>query len=134
MAHIPIQFCSSCGAATRLSIPEDDNRERAVCTECKIIHYQNPFIVTGSLPVWEDKVLLCKRAMEPRYGTWTLPAGYMENKESVEQGAMRETWEEARARIKNLKLYTVLSVPRISQVYMIYRAELLSPDDFSPGS
>ena len=133
MPIIPIQFCPSCGNKTNQDIPDGDNRERAICDQCNIIHYQNPKIVAGALPIWEDKVLLCKRAIEPRYGTWTLPAGFMENGESLQQGAARETFEEAQAELDNMVLYTVLSIPRISQVYMIYRADLSAEDAFSPG-
>ncbi len=134
MPILPIEFCPSCGNPTRLHIPEGDNRERAVCRACDAIHYQNPKIVAGALPVWQDKVLLCKRAIEPRYGTWTLPAGFMENGETVEQGAKRETREEADAELVNLTLYTMLSIPRISQVYIIFRAELTGPEAFGVGS
>jgi len=134
MSIITIVYCPSCGGETRQQVPEGDNRERAVCCDCETIHYQNPKIVAGALPVWEDKVLLCKRAIEPRYGSWTLPAGFMENGESVEQGAQRETWEEAEAQIEQLRLYTVLSIPRISQVYMIFRAQLQGEQAFGVGS
>ena len=134
MPIIPIDYCPSCGKQTRLHIPQGDNRERAVCNACDTIHYQNPKIVAGALPVWQDKVLLCKRAIEPRYGTWTLPAGFMENGETVEQGAKRETREEAEAELLNLSLYTMLSIPHISQVYIIYRADLTGPQAFGVGS
>ena len=134
MPILPIEYCPSCGGETQTHIPEGDNRERAVCGQCDIIHYQNPKIVAGALPVWREKILLCKRAIEPRYGSWTLPAGFMENGETVEQGAARETWEEAEARIHNLQLYTVQSIPRISQVYIIFRAELSAVDAFGVGS
>jgi ADP-ribose pyrophosphatase YjhB (NUDIX family) len=134
MSIITIVYCPSCGGETRQQVPEGDNRERAICGDCETIHYQNPKIVAGALPVWKDKVLLCKRAIEPRYGSWTLPAGFMENGESVEQGAQRETWEEAEADIDQLQLYTVLSIPRISQVYMIFRAQLRGENAFGVGS
>lgn len=134
MPIISIDFCPSCGSETRFHVPEGDNRERAVCRSCDTIHYQNPKIVAGALPVWEGKVLLCKRAIEPRYGTWTLPAGFMENEETVEQGAKRETQEEAQAELVNLSLYTMLSIPRISQVYIIFRADLTGEAAFSPGA
>lgn len=127
-----MNFCSQCGAPVRLEIPAGDNRERSVCPECKTIHYVNPRIITGCLPTWKDKVLLCKRAIEPRYGYWTLPAGFMENGETVPEGAARETIEEANARVGEMSLYTVFSLPHISQVYMFYRAEL-SDLDFSSG-
>lgn len=133
MAQLPINFCPSCGANTQIKVPQGDNRKRAVCTQCDTIHYQNPNIVAGSLPVWKDKVLLCKRAINPRIGTWTLPAGFMEQGETVEQGAARETWEEARAKLDDMQVYTMLSIPRISQVYIIYRAQLQGENAFEPG-
>jgi ADP-ribose pyrophosphatase YjhB (NUDIX family) len=134
MTILSIDYCPSCGRQTQIHIPDGDNRERAVCAACDTIHYQNPKIVAGALPIWEDKVLLCKRAIKPRYGSWTLPAGFMENGESVEQGAKRETQEEAQAELRNLSLYTMLSIPRISQVYIIFRAELTGEDAFGPGA
>ncbi|AFU97913.1 Nudix hydrolase [Simiduia agarivorans SA1 = DSM 21679] len=113
-------------------IPEGDNRHRHVCNTCNTIHYQNPRIITGTLPIHEDKVLLCKRAIEPRYGLWTLPAGFMENGETTEQGASRETWEEARANIALSGLYTLFNLPQINQVYFFYRGHLTDLD-FGPG-
>lgn len=127
-----MKFCSACGESVALKIPDGDNRERFVCVTCEEIHYQNPRIITGCLPVWEDRVLLCKRAIEPREGYWTLPAGFLENGEGVAIGAARETLEEANARVQDLELYTVFSLPYISQVYMFYRADL-SDLDFSAG-
>ena len=127
-----MNFCSHCGAKITLIVPEGDDRERHVCPECSTIHYQNPKIITGCLPVHENKVLLCKRAIEPRSGLWTLPAGFMENGESVEQGALRESWEEARVTLKNQVLYQVFSLPHISQVYVFYLAELANLD-YAPG-
>jgi len=127
-----MNFCSSCGAKTVLAIPDGDDRERHVCSECDTIHYQNPKIITGCLPVIDDKVLLCKRAIEPRAGLWTLPAGFMENGETVEQGAIRESWEEARLKLNELSLYQVFSLPHISQVYFFYMAEIAAMD-FAPG-
>jgi ADP-ribose pyrophosphatase YjhB (NUDIX family) len=127
-----MNFCSQCGEQVIQRIPEGDSRLRYVCEHCHTIHYQNPNIVAGSLPVWEGKVLLCRRAIEPRLGFWTLPAGFMENGESVEQAARRETVEEACATLRNLHLYTLIDVPHISQVHVFYRAELLSPD-FAAG-
>lgn len=113
-------------------VPEGDDRERLVCRDCGFIHYQNPKIVVGSVAVWEDKVLMCRRAIEPRSGYWTLPAGYMELHETTEQGAAREAWEEARALLEIRDLFAVYNVPRISQVLMFYRARLLSPE-IEPG-
>jgi ADP-ribose pyrophosphatase YjhB (NUDIX family) len=127
-----MNFCSQCGEQVIQRIPEGDSRLRYVCEHCHTIHYQNPNIVAGSLPVWEGKVLLCRRAIEPRLGFWTLPAGFMENGESVEQAARRETVEEACATLRNLHLYTLIDVPHISQVHVFYRAELMSLD-FAAG-
>lgn len=132
MIPAAIHFCSHCGAATAHRIPPGDNRERAVCDACGTIHYQNPKIVAGCLPVWEDRILLCKRAIEPRYGLWTLPAGFMENGETVQEGAAREALEEANAKVEITSLYTVFSIPLISQVYVMFLARLLDPD-VSPG-
>ena len=106
---------------------------RHVCDHCDSIHYQNPKIVVGTLPVWENKILLCKRAIEPRYGAWTLPAGFMENDETLEQGALRESHEEANANLELEGLYTVFSLTHVNQVYVMYRARLLDLD-FYPGS
>lgn len=119
-----MKFCTSCGNSVALKIPQGDDRERFVCTSCDSIHYVNPRVIVGCVPVYEGKVLLCKRAIEPRYGYWTLPAGFMENGETTPEGAARETWEEARARVSQLELYRIFDVPYISQVYMFYRCEL----------
>lgn len=127
-----MKYCSQCGQPVEILIPPGDNRPRHVCGSCHTIHYQNPKIVTGTLPVWEDQVLLCKRAIEPRYGLWTLPAGFMETGETTEEAAARESHEEANANIEIQQLYTVISLPHIDQVYMLYRASL-SDLDFSAG-
>lgn len=127
-----IKHCRSCGAPALYAMPSDDNRERATCTACATIHYENPLNVVGTVPVWEDQVLLCKRAIEPRYGLWTLPAGFMELGETVSQGALRETDEEAGARIELQGLFTMLDVVRVGQVHFFYRARLLDLD-FAPG-
>ncbi|MBL8518824.1 MAG: NUDIX hydrolase [Betaproteobacteria bacterium] len=123
-----LNFCSVCGKATEIKVPEGDNRLRAVCSGCATIHYQNPKIVVGCLPVWQDRILLCKRAIEPRYGRWTLPAGFMENGESAVEGAMREAVEEANAKVEITQLYTTYSIPSISQVYIMFLANLLDPN------
>ena len=129
-----MKFCSVCGSeALVLRVPEGDTLQRIVCSSCNMIHYQNPRVVVGCLPVWEDKVLLCKRAIEPRYGLWTLPAGFLENGETVEQGALRETLEEANARVDLGPLYTMISLVHVHQVYMMYRARLIDLD-FGPGT
>ncbi len=107
---------------------EGDTRDRLVCNSCGWIHYENPKIVVGAVCTWDDRILLCKRAIEPRRGYWTLPAGYLEAHETPEQGAAREAWEEAEAEIAIRNLLAVYSIARISQVQLIYRAELVSPD------
>jgi len=128
-----MKFCSQCGSTVVLTIPEGDNLPRHVCNQCGLIHYQNPKLVAGCIPTWQDKVLLCRRAIEPRYGLWTIPAGFMENRETLEEAAIRETYEEACARVKIKGLYSVFSLPHVSQVYIIFRASLLN-NHFAPGS
>ncbi len=129
-----MKFCSTCGSAElELRIPEGDSLPRSVCASCGEIHYQNPKVVVGCLPEWDDQVLLCRRAIEPRHGLWTLPAGFLENGETISAGALRETLEEASARVQIGDLYTVISLPYINQVYVMFRARLLDLD-FAPGS
>ena len=128
-----IRHCKACGAATAYRIPADDSRERAVCDACGTVHYENPLVVVGTLPVWNDEVLLCRRAIEPRRGYWTLPAGFMELGETTEEGASRETLEEAGARVRLDGLYTVLNVVRVGQLHLFYRARLLDRD-FTAGT
>ncbi|MDX9993809.1 MAG: NUDIX hydrolase [Rhodocyclaceae bacterium] len=127
-----MNYCCTCAAPVALRVPAGDTLPRHVCDACGAIHYRNPRLVVGTLPVWEDRVLLCRRAIEPRRGCWTLPAGFMENRESVAEAAERETREEACARIDLDDLYTMISVPHISQVHVIYRARLRDLD-FAPG-
>lgn len=127
-----MKFCSNCSNTVELRIPEGDTLPRYICTTCNIIHYQNPKMVVGCIPEWEDKILLCRRAIDPRQGFWTLPAGFMENAETLAQGAARETLEEANARVNIGELYAVYSLPHISQVYLLFRARLLDLD-FRPG-
>ena len=127
-----MKYCSHCSAPVSHRVPDGDNRHRYICDVCGAIHYQNPRMVVGTLPVWEDKVLLCRRAIEPRHGLWTLPAGFMENGETTTEGAIRETMDEAGARIELLDLYTLVNIPDINQVYLLYRARLLDLD-FAPG-
>jgi ADP-ribose pyrophosphatase YjhB (NUDIX family) len=128
-----MNFCSQCGAKVEVMVPDGDNRPRHVCEACSTIHYQNPKIVVGCIPVWEDQILLCRRAIEPRYGLWTLPAGFMENGETSQQGAARETLEEATARVEVEGLYGLYNLPHINQVYLIFRSRLLDLE-FAPGS
>jgi ADP-ribose pyrophosphatase YjhB (NUDIX family) len=133
MLRSPIKHCRNCGAAVVYRLPDDgDTRQRAVCPACDTIHYENPLNVVGTVPYWGERVLLCKRNIEPRWGKWTLPAGFMELGESTAEGAARETVEEAGARIEMEDLFTVLSVPRVGQVHLFYRARLLS-EQFDPG-
>jgi ADP-ribose pyrophosphatase YjhB (NUDIX family) len=127
-----MNYCSDCGSKVAFKIPAGDTFPRHVCEICQSIHYQNPRIVAGCIPEWEDRILLCRRAIEPKYGLWTLPAGFMENGETVEQAAIRETREEAEADVELTSLYTVFSIPHISQVYIIFRASLRTLD-FKPG-
>ena len=127
-----MKFCSECAHPVALSIPEGDNRPRYVCAQCSVIHYQNPKLVVGSIPVWEEdgqvKVLLCRRAIEPRYGYWTLPAGFMENEETTSQAAVRETEEEAGAHIEIGDLFTLLNVAQVHQVHLFYLARMTDLD------
>lgn len=127
-----MNFCSHCGAPVSLKIPAGDSLPRHVCDQCGTVHYQNPKVVVGALAEWEDKILLCRRAIEPRYGFWTLPAGFMENNETSGEAALRETREEAGARIELGPMFTFVDLPHISQIHIIYRARLLDLD-FRPG-
>jgi ADP-ribose pyrophosphatase YjhB (NUDIX family) len=133
MYRSPIKHCKNCGSAVAYRVPDDgDTKERAVCPACATIHYENPLNVVGTVPHWEDRVLLCKRNIEPRWGKWTLPAGFMELNETTSQGAARETDEEAGAQFEMQALFSVLNVERVGQVHMFYRARLIS-DEFKPG-
>lgn len=121
-----MNYCSHCGSSQlAYQIPEGDDRLRWVCGQCGTIHYSNPKIVAGCLPVWGEKVLLCKRAIEPGMGLWNVPSGYLENGESIEEGAMREVWEEALARVELTGLHAVYSIPHISQVYIHFLGNLV---------
>lgn len=128
-----IKHCKVCGGAVLYTLPADDNRERATCTVCHTVHYENPLNVVGTVPAWGDQVLLCRRNIEPRFGFWTLPAGFMELGETVAQGAARETDEEAGAHFEMQGLFTMLSVVRVGQVHMYFRARLLDTE-FAPGA
>jgi len=120
-----MKYCSTCGEQVTQKIPCGDNRLRYVCDSCETIHYQNPRIIAGCIAEHDGKILLCKRAIEPRLGLWTLPAGFMENNETTLQAAARESFEEANANILNMSLYCTYSIPHISQVYMMYRGTLM---------
>jgi len=130
----PIQHCRNCGAAVVYRLPDDgDTRQRAICPGCHTVHYENPLNVVGTVPYWGDKVLLCKRNIEPRFGKWTLPAGFLELGETTAEGAARETVEEAGAKIEMEGLFTLINVARVGQLHLFYRAKLLS-DQFEPGT
>jgi ADP-ribose pyrophosphatase YjhB (NUDIX family) len=136
MHRLPLKYCRVCGTTVIYRLPDDgDTKERAICTACHTVHYENPLNVVGTVPVWgEDgaQVLLCKRNIEPRRGKWTLPAGFMELGETTEQGAARETDEEAGAQFEMLGLFSVMNVVQVGQVHLYYRARLLSTQ-FNPG-
>ncbi|WP_174407690.1 NUDIX hydrolase [Rhodoferax saidenbachensis] len=134
MLRTPIQHCKQCGTKVVYRLPDDgDTKERAVCPACNTVHYENPLNVVGTVPYFGDKILLCKRNIEPRFGKWTLPAGFMELDETTAEGAARETVEEAGAEFEMLGLFTLLNVARVGQVHLFYRARLLS-DQFNPGT
>ena len=134
MLRPPIQFCKQCGAKVVYRLPDDgDTKPRAVCTVCNTVHYENPLNVVGTVPVWGEQVLLCKRNIEPRLGKWTLPAGFMELNETTAEGAARETDEEAGAQFEMQGLFSLLNVARVGQVHLFYRARLTS-DQFNPGT
>jgi ADP-ribose pyrophosphatase YjhB (NUDIX family) len=121
-----MNFCSSCGSPDiRSEVPQGDTFERNVCGQCAMVHYSNPKMIVGCLVVSEDKVLLCRRAIEPRYGLWNLPCGFLENGETVEQGALRETWEEALVKVRTPRLHCIYNIPKVDQVYIILIADLM---------
>lgn len=127
-----MKFCSNCSNPVIHKIPKGDNRMRHVCTACETIFYSNPNIIAGCIIEYQGKILLCKRAIEPRYGTWTVPAGFMENKETVEQAALRESYEEALAVPSKLSLFAIYNLPDISQVYILYTGSLTT-NNFGAG-
>ena len=127
-----MNFCSNCGNTVSQTIPEGDNRLRFVCDHCNTIHYHNPRVIVGILPEYNRQILLCKRAIEPRHGFWTLPAGFLENGESTLEGAMRECCEEANASVINPSLYALYDIPHINQLYVFYRAQL-ADSSFGPS-
>mgnify|MGYP001195388727 CR=1 FL=1 len=128
-----MKFCSNCAAPLARRVPPGDSLLRHVCDACGIIHYENPKMIVGCVAEWQGKVLLCRRAIEPRYGLWTVPAGFLENGETTAAGAQRETLEEANARVEIDDLFALYNLPHINQVYMLFRARLLDLD-FGPGS
>lgn len=124
-----MNFCSDCGSRrVEERIPEGDNFPRLICSDCGAIHYRNPRMIVGCLVVHEGRILLCRRAIEPRYGYWNLPAGFLERNERVEDGAKRETWEEARADVEIVRLHCVYSLPHADQVYLHFLADFKEPD------
>ena len=120
-----MNFCSDCGAPVALAVPAGDHLPRHVCTACSAIHYSNPKVVVGCVPEWEGRILLCRRAIEPRLGFWTMPAGFMENGETAREGAARETLEESGSRVEVGDILTLISIPDINQVHMVFRARML---------
>ncbi len=132
MPRTNARYCCACGHAITRRVPPGDSRERDCCDACGTIHYLNPRPVVGTIPVWDDRVLLCRRAIEPRYGAWTLPAGFMELGETVAQGAQRETVEEAKANIEIGPLFSMIDVPGVEQIHIFFLARLRDCN-FGPG-
>ena len=120
-----MNFCSNCGSPVESKIPAGDHLPRFVCTNCHMVHYKNPLLVLGCVPEWQNKILLCRRAIEPRLGFWTVPAGFMENGETMQQAAARECREEAMAEVEVGSLLAVVNVTRAHQVHVMFRAKLL---------
>lgn len=123
-----MKYCADCGTEVEHRIPPDDDRPRDVCPSCGRVHYQNPVMVVGCIPEWQDKILMCKRDIEPKRGKWTLPAGYLENSETVEAAARRETREETGAELETLTPYLMFDLPEINQIYFMFRGRLKTPD------
>jgi ADP-ribose pyrophosphatase YjhB (NUDIX family) len=122
-----MKYCSDCGTPVALKIPEGDHLPRHVCPRCGAIHYRNPKVIVGCIPEWEERVLMCRRAIQPRVGLWTFPAGFLELGETSSQGAARETLEEAQAHVEIEDLCVVINVPYVNQIYLIHRGRLTSP-------
>lgn len=120
-----MKYCNQCGSEGTYRIPRGDDRPRFICDNCQTIHYQNPKLVVGCIPLWEDRVLMCRRAIQPRYGKWTIPAGFLEIGETVQEGAMRETYEEAGATVEIIKPYVLYNLSFIGQVYLIFLGRLV---------
>ncbi len=127
-----MKYCTQCGNPLIFEIPHEDDRHRHICTACGVIHYENPKMVVGCIPEYGNRILLCRRAIEPRYGKWTIPAGYLENRETVTEGARREAYEEARLNMGELVPYRLYNIKHISQMYFIFRG-LITDETFRPG-
>jgi ADP-ribose pyrophosphatase YjhB (NUDIX family) len=123
-----MKYCSNCGEKVIFEVPEQDNRPRYVCSACGTVHYQNPRVVVGTVPIWKDQVLLCRRNIEPRKGFWTLPAGFLENGETVYDGAFRETVEETGTSVSDLVPYLMIDILHVHQIYLMFRARLTTMD------
>ncbi|HOV87869.1 MAG TPA: NUDIX hydrolase [Syntrophobacteraceae bacterium] len=122
-----MNYCSRCGTPLVYRTPSGDNRPRFVCETCRTVHYENPKLVVGSIPEWQGRILLCRRSIDPRSGKWTLPAGFLENGETVSQGAAREALEEAGARLTDLVPFAMFNIPYVNQVHLMFRAKLEDP-------
>lgn len=122
-----MNYCAQCGHKVELRIPQGDHVQRHVCPSCGTIHYRNPKVIVGCVPEWEDRILMCRRAIEPRLGKWTFPAGFLELGETSGQGAAREALEEANVEVDIGELFVVINVPYVSQVYLIHRARMKAP-------
>jgi ADP-ribose pyrophosphatase YjhB (NUDIX family) len=120
-----VKYCNQCGSKGTYRIPQGDDRLRFICDNCQTIHYQNPKLVVGCIPLWQDRLLMCRRAIQPRYGTWTIPAGFLEVGETVEEGAIRETYEETGATVEIIKPYALYNLSFIGQVYLIFLIRLV---------
>ena len=120
-----MKYCNQCGAELSYRIPQDDDRSRFICDVCGIIHYENPKMVVGCILEMGNRVLFCRRSIQPRYGKWTIPAGYLENGETVEAGARRETFEEAGAKVEALKPFGIYNLTFVNQIYLIFRGQLV---------
>ncbi|MDA8137345.1 MAG: NUDIX hydrolase [Desulfobacteraceae bacterium] len=123
-----MKYCSECGAPVQLRVPTDDDRPRYICDGCGRIHYENPKMVVGCVPEWEDRILLCRRNIEPQKDLWTLPAGYLENGEGVADGARRETLEESGAIVDHLEPYLLIDIVHIRQIYLMFRGRMQTPE------
>jgi ADP-ribose pyrophosphatase YjhB (NUDIX family) len=132
MLYMPIKFCSNCGELVDKRIPNGDDRPRRVCNACGMIYYKNPKLVVGCIVEWKHKILMCRRAIAPQIGKWTLPAGYLESAETVAQGAQRETLEEAKAKVEIVEPYALFNLTFVDQIYLMFRAKLMNLD-FGPG-